>query len=75
MCAVTGVCRLAHARAHYGVLDWLQAFLPMVGWLRTYKVKKYLLVRCLPPLPTAGATPAQHVGFIQQSTQQAVAGS
>jgi hypothetical protein len=42
--------RLAHARAHYSVLDWLQVFLPMVGWLRTYKVKQYLLVRT-PSLP------------------------
>ena len=36
---------LAHARRNYGVLDWMQVFLPMVGWLRTYNVKQCLLVR------------------------------
>ena len=41
--------RLAHARRHYGVLDWLQVVLPMVGWLRTYNVRQFLLVRLPPP--------------------------
>ncbi|KAK9915884.1 hypothetical protein WJX75_005651 [Coccomyxa subellipsoidea] len=33
----------ANARKTYGFLDWFQVVLPMVGWLRTYKLKQYLL--------------------------------
>lgn len=42
VCAVS--CR-AHARTQsYSWLDWLQVFLPCVKWLRTYRIKEYLLV-------------------------------
>jgi hypothetical protein len=41
-CAVS--CR-AHARTRaYSWLDWLQVFLPCVRWLRTYRIREYLLV-------------------------------
>lgn len=32
------------ARKTYNFLDWFTVVLPMVGWLRTYKYKQYLLV-------------------------------
>lgn len=51
----TSCCSLSHTRVpccrarlraqHYTVLDWLQLLLPCVKWLRTYKIKEYLLVR------------------------------
>ncbi|WIA34220.1 hypothetical protein OEZ86_012573 [Tetradesmus obliquus] len=49
--ALTGLCGkmakpFARARARvagFTFLDWLQLFLPCVKWLRTYKVKEYLL--------------------------------
>jgi hypothetical protein len=30
--------------AGFTFLDWLQLFLPCVRWLRTYRVKEFLLV-------------------------------
>ena len=38
-------CRLTHARQSYTWLDWLCVVLPMMRWVRTYKLKEYLLVR------------------------------
>lgn len=41
------MCFYCRARARvqgYTALDWLQLFLPCVKWLRTYKVKEFLLV-------------------------------
>ena len=38
-------CRLTHARQSYSWLDWLCVVLPMMRWVRTYKLKEYLLVR------------------------------
>ncbi|KXZ44585.1 hypothetical protein GPECTOR_65g203 [Gonium pectorale] len=32
-----------HMRETYGWLDWLGVFLPCVRWLRTYKIRQYLL--------------------------------
>jgi hypothetical protein len=35
----------ARVRAQsYTFLDWLQVFLPCVKWLRSYRIKEYLLV-------------------------------
>ena len=54
-------CSLDKARRTYNVLDWVALFLPFVSWLRTYQVKKFLLVSsCCPHpaligLPYAGA--------------------
>lgn len=41
-------CVLTRARVRaqsYTFLDWLQVFLPCVKWLRSYRIKEFLLVR------------------------------
>lgn len=38
-------CRLSRARQSYTWLDWACVFLPMLRWVRTYKLRQYLLVR------------------------------
>jgi len=37
--------RLASRRQSYSWLDWLCVVLPMMRWVRTYKLRQYLLVR------------------------------
>lgn len=41
-------CRARLRVQGYTFLDWLQLFLPCVRWLRTYRVKEFLLVRATP---------------------------
>lgn len=37
-------CSWQRAKQTYGVLDWAQTILPMIGWLRVYNIKKFLIV-------------------------------
>jgi hypothetical protein len=38
-------CRARVRAQSYTFLDWLQVFLPCVKWLRSYRIKEFLLVR------------------------------
>ena len=54
--------RLSEVRRSYTWLDWLCVVLPMMRWVRTYKLKQYLLVRLCgqPPHALACTSALQH---------------
>jgi hypothetical protein len=45
------LCRGSKAFKEYSSFDWCALFLPCLRWLRTYKLKEWLLVR---PAAAAG---------------------
>ena len=36
--------RFEHAKKTYDFLDWVTVFLPAIGWLRQYNIRRNLLV-------------------------------
>lgn len=52
-----------HAKEKYKVLDWAQAVLPMVGWLRTYNIRQYLLPDFLAGLSVAALVIPQGMSY------------
>lgn len=72
--AHVSVCRLRLNVQSYTFLDWLQLFLPCVKWLRTYRIKEYLLVRTA-SLAGAASNAFEAVGVVSctQHSNAAVA--
>jgi hypothetical protein len=78
--------RLASRRQSYSWLDWLCVVLPMMRWVRTYKLRQYLLVRrpagrhahawrpscTLAPAPRRAARPAAPSSFKQRAASYRV---
>ena len=53
-------CSYNQKVATYGWLDWLSMLLPCITWLRTYKIREYLLVGILHQSNVLGLPSCQH---------------
>lgn len=58
------LCRARARVAGFTFLDWLQLFLPCVKWLRTYKVKEYLLVSAADASSNASAAATSYTATV-----------